>query len=1030
MGTDRQTQQVLEEVENGAHLNLIRRDRGTRGGGVAIAYDTRKMKLAKYRVNTGGFELVCATGKINNESRKIAILAVYLPPKQTKAKTRVFCEIISDTIGKLKIELKNPYIILAGDINKKDIRQAFKEYPDIEQGPSLATRGGSALDLVFSNMGVPNKVRSRPPLSADKGPKSDHNVLVLHHKLQHRHNFKKITIRHRKITKEGIEGFNRDVTLMDWRNIQGENPSETVNEVNHRLEELMDTHLPWRTFVVKSTDKKWMTPKIRKMIKIRKRVFKKEGRGRTWRRIKKEIQQLIKEARADHFNKIKRVAEEANDPRSYFKAMKKLSTKDTPKQWDIRILFPGLTDQEISERVALFFTKISDEFEPLEGPIIPKASSITPESRAREAPKAFQIAQRLKHMKKPASQVKGDIPPELVAPLADILAEPLETVFRQVYEELEWPAVWKMETVTAIPKNNSPEDLSELRNISCTPLFSKLLESFVLDRLRKETKLTDKHYGGLRGRGPDHFLALTWQEIMTGLEDSRAAVALTSIDFAKAFNRMSHKACLNALREHEASELTIALVSAFLYHRTMSVKIGHDRSSPRHIRGGSPQGSILGSYLFCITTDYLDRVGSGGEDEEEQGPIGGTARGVDVEQLGTPARIRRNKDRAKDITRMGDGNLAKAPCGIGGRADGNDDRGSKRTAATQRMDDTGSGSGGDDEDEIRFFRFRRARSFDSTDDEQMETLDEEEIDYLMGRPERYQSTEERKFVYIDDYNCVEKVRQRDAVYNITGRRGRVTKAHAKKSERVFNTLVENAGAIGMQVNHRKTQMLCISASRNICNAHICTTAGERIESSNELKLLGYTFDSKPTPRAHVERVVSRMRRRMWLLRYLKISGLEQDDLRKAYVVYIRPLAEYAAPAFHSLMTAGMVENLESQQLTALKIIYGYDLSRQELYEKAGLDTLAERRSELTLKFALKMSRNVDFKQHFPKHVAARNTRQEKMYEEFQTRSTRLYNSPIYHMRRILNEDAKKTPVPTPAPSTDHIVLQGILDEWR
>ena len=77
-----------------------------------------------------------------------------------------------------------------------------------------------------------------------------------------------------------------------------------------------------------------------------------------------------------------------------------------------------------------------------------------------------------------------------------------------------------------------------------------------------------------------------------------------------------------------------------------------------------------------------------------------------------------------------------------------------------------------------------------------------------------------------------------------------------------------------------------------------------------------------------------------------------------------------------------------------------------------------------------MSRNVDFKQHFPKHVAARNTRQEKMYEEFQTRSTRLYNSPIYHMRRILNEDAKKTPVPTPAPSTDHIALQGILDEWR
>ena len=1039
MRQDRDTDGILEEVENGAHISMIRRDRGRRGGGVAIAFDVRKMKLTKYRVNTRGFELVCATGKINNESRKLAVIAVYLPPKQTKNKTKEFCEVISDIIGKLKIELKDPYIILAGDINKKNIKPAFEEYTDIKQGPSLATRGGTALDLVFTNLGDPTKVRSRPPLNADSGPKSDHNVLVLHHRLSHRHNFRKITIKHRRITEEGVKNFNRNVTLVDWRGIEGDNPSETVNRVNSVLLKIMDKHLQWRSFVIKSTDKKWMTPKIRRLIKIRKRVFKNEGRSKTWKRLKKEIQKLIKIAKSEHFDKIKKLAHEANNPSSYFRAMKKMSSEETTKQWDIRNLFPGLSDAEIAEKVAVFFMRISDEFEPLEGPYVPTNNTVTPESRAEEAPKAYQISQKLKHMKKPKSQVEGDLPPELINPLADILAEPLEKIFRQVYEDLEWPRLWKVETVTTIPKNNAPEDMSELRNISCTPLFSKLLESFVLDRLRKETKLTDKHFGGLKGRGPDHFLALSWQEILSGLEDSRAAVVLTSIDFAKAFNRMSHAACLTALKEHGATELTIALVSAFLYQRTMSVKVGQSLSAPRHIRGGSPQGSILGSYLFCITTDFLDRdgrpteVGSGQVEavaEQEREVV--NQEHNHVNQAATPDRIRRNRERVKgevrqeirvrDVDQLEHGwndttNMAK-------------DQGSNQ--ATTTSGNNGSSQEDTDEEEIRFFRFRRANSFDSTDDEQVERLEEDEIDFMMGRPERYESTVEKKFVYIDDYNCVEKVRQRDAIYDITGEGNRISRAHATKSERVFNTLVENAEEIGMKVNHKKTQMLCISAAKKKCIAHINTAAGDVIESTESLKLLGYAFNSQPTPRAHVDGVVRRMRKRMWMLRHLKVSGLTEEDILKAYTVYIRPLAEYAAPAFHSMLSSTMAANLESQQRNALKIIYGYNVSREELYVKSGLDTLAKRRDTLTLKFARKMAHNPDFREHFPKHKAVRNTRQQITYQEIHTRSTRLYNSPLFHMRRALNEEADRVRQDTGVHTTnrDNIALQGVLDEWR
>ena len=70
--------------------------------------------------------------------------------------------------------------------------------------------------------------------------------------------------------------------------------------------------------------------------------------------------------------------------------------------------------------------------------------------------------------------------------------------------------------------------------------------------------------GGIKGSGPDHFLTATWQEILESLEgNDGGAASLTAIDFAKAFNQMSHQACLKSLSDHGASDATTALVSAF-----------------------------------------------------------------------------------------------------------------------------------------------------------------------------------------------------------------------------------------------------------------------------------------------------------------------------------------------------------------------------------------------------------------------------------------------------------------------------------
>ena len=40
----------------------------------------------------------------------------------------------------------------------------------------------------------------------------------------------------------------------------------------------------------------------------------------------------------------------------------------------------------------------------------------------------------------------------------------------------------------------------------------------------------------------------------------------------------------------------------------MRVKIGNIYSMPMTVPGGSPQGSILGNFLFCATTDEYNKI--------------------------------------------------------------------------------------------------------------------------------------------------------------------------------------------------------------------------------------------------------------------------------------------------------------------------------------------------------------------------------------------------------------------------------------
>ena len=166
--------------------------------------------------------------------------------------------------------------------------------------------------------------------------------------------------------------------------------------------------------------------------------------------------------------------------------------------------------------------------------------------------------------------------------------------------------LYLQKVATPIPKKNLPADLNNLRNISCTALFSNVYKSFVLGWLGDKVGMRSNQMGGMKGAGTKHYLVELYQLILETLDDSRAASIITSIDYSKAFNRLDFLRCLEALAAKGASSKLIAIVGSFLTSRTMSVKVGQAQSKPRIVLGAVPQGSILGVFLFNATINNFE----------------------------------------------------------------------------------------------------------------------------------------------------------------------------------------------------------------------------------------------------------------------------------------------------------------------------------------------------------------------------------------------------------------------------------------
>ena len=482
----------------------------------------------------------------------------------------------------------------------------------------------------------------------------------------------------------------------------------------------------------------------------------------------------------------------------------------------------------------------------------------------------------LETFKKCNSRVDGDIPRELVKPCAGKLAEALTLLYNACLLYKQWPARWKTETVIPIPKTISPGTFDDIRPISMTTLWSKILESYVATFTLDETKDNWKNnqYGGRKGASTDHVLVELWDKILSGLDRGAKAVVLAGIDFSKSFSRCSHQEILKAYARLGLSDWGIGMHAAFLDGRKMRVKVGNMISDEHSVTGGAVQGSVLGVMDHNAVMEFID----------------------------------------------------------------------------------------------------------------------DDIDY------------QNVYKYVDDLTTEEEVDQAIS-YLAEDHPDILEQVHTfkpPKTQKSIEALEQACQDRKLMVNERKTQLLSISSGRNPTKCWISLKDGSTLFSEDNFKLLGFMFNARPDVKSQINYIINRASSRFFVIRHLASFNADKTRLRNVYCSIVRSVMEYSSVTFGSMITKLDSNRLENLQKKCLRSIYGYGLEYEDLLVMANLESLEDRRSKALLKFARKAVENPQFSHWFPLNPN-RTGRHGKTYEEKFAKSDRLYRSPLFTMRRLLND---------------------------
>ena len=200
------------------------------------------------------------------------------------------------------------------------------------------------------------------------------------------------------------------------------------------------------------------------------------------------------------------------------------------------------------------------------------------------------------------------VPASLIKKIAPAILPLLLISFNFVLNgEGDFSSSAKSSKIKLIPKKSDLSSIANWRPISLTNTLYKLYCKIISKRLAKVLPSilgpSQKAYlkNNIITESSNNLL-----EFIANNKNNNTPTYLTSLDFTKAFDSLSHKSISQALSFFNFPENFIKIIETWLSNRKAAVILGHNKLSEFFpIRCGIPQGDPLSGYIFIIVIELL-----------------------------------------------------------------------------------------------------------------------------------------------------------------------------------------------------------------------------------------------------------------------------------------------------------------------------------------------------------------------------------------------------------------------------------------
>ena len=188
------------------------------------------------------------------------------------------------------------------------------------------------------------------------------------------------------------------------------------------------------------------------------------------------------------------------------------------------------------------------------------------------------------------------------------IMKPMLYLLNLSFTQGEFPDKLKVAVITPIYKKGIREDISNYRPVSVLPIFSKIFEKIMYNRLisflEKNNILYNNQYGFRSGYSTDTALIYVTENILKALNEKQH-VAGVFMDLAKAYDTINHKLLLQKLEYYGVRGVGYKWFCNYFQNRSQQVKYNASLSNFTKITCGIPQGSILGPLMFILYVNDL-----------------------------------------------------------------------------------------------------------------------------------------------------------------------------------------------------------------------------------------------------------------------------------------------------------------------------------------------------------------------------------------------------------------------------------------